>query len=219
MDTIRLSCHGVNKMDKQTILIGIAGASASGKSLLANTIVDELGSDRVAVISEDAYYKNHPDLSFEERAQLNYDHPDAFDHDLLCEHLHTLQMGGKIDVPIYNHADHLRANDTRPIGPHSIIVVEGIMLFVETALRQLFDFCIFVDTPVDICLVRRLKRDIKKRGRSFDCVIDQYMKTVRPMFLQFIEPSKRYADLIVPRGGANRVAIDFIKAKLRELLA
>jgi len=203
---------------KSTIIIGISGASASGKSLLANTIVNELGSDQVVVISEDAYYKDHSNIPFEERAKINYDHPDSIDHELLYKHLNMLQQGKSVEVPIYNHSMHIREEETRRIGQHAIIVLEGILLFVESKLRELMDIRIFMDTALDICLMRRLKRDIKERGRSLDSVLKQYEDTVRPMYLQFIDPSKRYADLIVPRGGGNRIAIDMIKAKMRELL-
>lgn len=204
--------------NKRTIIIGISGASASGKSLLANTIVSELGSDQVVVISEDSYYKDHSDIPFEQRAKINYDHPDSIDHELLQRHLLELQQGNSIEVPIYNHSLHLREKETRSIGQHAIIVLEGILLFVEKKLRELMDIRIFMETSLDICLIRRLKRDIKERGRSLDSVLKQYEETVRPMYLQFIDPSKRYADLIVPRGGGNRIAIDMIKAKMRELL-
>ncbi len=204
--------------EKNTIIIGISGASASGKSLLANTIVNELGSNQVVVISEDSYYKDHSDLPLEERAQINYDHPNAFDHALLYQHLRALQQGKTVEVPIYNHSTHTRDKETRTIGQHSIIVLEGILLFVEQELRELMDIRIFMETALDICLIRRLKRDVKERGRTLDSVLKQYEETVRPMFLQFIEPSKRYADIIVPRGGGNRIAIDMIKAKMRELL-
>ncbi len=203
---------------KSTIIIGISGASASGKSLLANTIVSELGSDQVVVISEDSYYKDHSNIPFEERAKINYDHPDSMDHELLVHHLQQLQQGKSIDVPIYNHSLHIREKETRRIGQHAIIVLEGILLFVEPNLREAMDIRIFMETALDICLIRRLKRDIKERGRSLDSVLKQYEDTVRPMYLQFIDPSKRYADLIVPRGGGNRIAIDMIKAKMRELL-
>lgn len=203
---------------KSAIIIGIAGASASGKSLLANTIVNELGSDQVVVISEDSYYKDHSYLPFEERAKINYDHPDSIDHELLLQHLNHLQAGQSVHVPIYNHAMHARDTQTRLIGKHAIIVLEGILLFVDKSLRELMDIRIFMETALDICLIRRLKRDIKERGRTLDSVLKQYEETVRPMYLQFIDPSKRYADLIVPRGGGNRIAIDMIKAKMRELL-
>ena len=206
-------------MDKKnTIIIGISGASASGKSLLANTIVSELGSDQVVIISEDAYYKDHSNIPFEERAKVNYDHPDSFDHDLLYQHMQQLQQGNSIAVPVYNHSLHLREKETRSVGQHAIIVLEGILLFVEPKLRELMDIRIYMETSLDICLIRRLKRDTKERGRSLESVLKQYEETVRPMYLQFIDPSKRYADVIVPRGGGNRIAIDMIKAKMRELL-
>lgn len=206
-------------MVKQVIIIGIAGPSASGKSLLANTIVKELGSDQVVVISEDAYYKDNSHLPFPEREKINYDHPDSFDHGLLCEHLNSLQQGIAVDIPIYSHSDHLRLPETRHIGRHTIVVLEGILLFSEKILRELMDIRIFMSTPLDICLTRRLMRDVVDRQRSFESVLYQYEATVRPMYLQFIEPSSRYADLIVPRGGENRIAIDMIKAKMRELLS
>lgn len=202
----------------KTIIIGISGASGSGKSLLANTIVKELGSSQVAIISEDSYYKDHSDIPFEERAKINYDHPESFDHALLHQHLQTLQDGGTVEIPSYNHNLHLRNKETHSTGQHTIIVLEGILLFFEPSLRELMDIRIFVDTPMDICLLRRVKRDIKERDRSLDSVLKQYEETVRPMYLQFIEPSKRYADVIVPRGGGNRIAIEIIKAKLREAL-
>lgn len=205
-------------MNSQAIIIGIAGASGSGKSLLANTIVNELGSNRVAVISEDSYYKDHSDILFEERTLINYDHPESMDHDLLYEHLKILSQGGSINIPIYNHTLHIREKQTKHTGQHDIIVVEGILLFVDARLRELMNIRIYMETPPDICLIRRLRRDIKERGRTLDCVLKQYEETVRPMYLKFIDPSKRYADVIVPRGGGNRIAIDMIQAKMRELL-
>ncbi len=206
-------------MNKQAIIIGISGPSASGKSLLANTIVKELGSDQVVVISEDSYYKDSSHLPFAEREQINYDHPDSFDHALLSEHLRRLQRGESIEVPIYSHTKHIRTSETRCVGEHAIIVLEGILLFSDKALREIMDIRIFMSAPLDICLIRRLKRDVVERHRSFESVLHQYETTVRPMYLQFIEPSSRYADLIVPRGGENRIAIDMIQAKMRELLA
>ncbi len=206
-------------MKKQTIIIGISGPSASGKSLLANTIVNELGSDQVVVISEDSYYKDNGHLPLIEREKINYDHPDSFDHALLCEHLLRLQQGKSVEIPIYSHTKHLRITETRCIGPHAIIVLEGILLFSDQALRKVMDIRIFMSAPLDVCLIRRLKRDVVERQRSFESVLEQYETTVRPMYLQFIEPSSRYADLIVPRGGENRIAIDMIQAKMRELLA
>lgn len=207
-----------NPNHPQTIIIGISGASASGKSLLANTIVRELGSDQVAVISEDAYYKDQSDIPFEQRIETNYDHPDALDHALLTEHLKQLQQRASVNIPVYDHAQHIRTAETRTIGQHTIIVLEGILLFVDPTLRELMDIMIYMDTALDICLTRRLRRDIIERERSIESVLTQYEKTVRPMYHQFIEPSKRYADLIIPRGGENRIAIDLIKAKMNELL-
>ncbi|MBA3536233.1 MAG: uridine kinase [Tatlockia sp.] len=206
-------------MSINAIILGISGPSASGKSLLANTIVNELGSDQVVVISEDAYYKDNSHLSFVEREKINYDHPEAFDHALLCEHLRELQQGRSVEIPVYSHSKHIRLPETRRIGKHAIIVLEGIMLFNHKALRDLMNIRIFMSTPLDICLTRRLKRDVVERHRSFESVVHQYETTVRPMYLQFIEPSSRYADIIIPRGGENRIAIDMIQAKMRELLA
>lgn len=205
-------------MRNNIIIIGISGASASGKSLLANTIVSELGSDQVVIISEDSYYKDFSQLSFAEREKINFDHPDSFDHPLLQQHLEDLQNGVDIEVPTYDFSKHVRGKQTRCIGRHTIIVLEGILLFVDPELRKLMDIQIFMDTPLDICLLRRITRDVLARNRTVQSVIDQYEATVRPMYLQFIEPSKRYADIIIPRGGENRIAIDLIKAKMRELL-
>lgn len=205
-------------LDNKIIIIGIAGASGSGKSLLSNNIVNELGTDQVVVISEDSYYKDQSHLSFEDRARINYDHPNSLDHDLLVDHLKKLQNNETINVPIYDHAQHIRTGETRKIGNHRIIVLEGILLFVDAILRDQMDIKIYMDTPLDICLIRRLRRDIVERARTFDSVISQYESTVRPMYLRFIEPSRLHADLIVPRGGENRIAIDMIKAKMRELL-
>lgn len=203
---------------KNIIIIGIAGASGSGKSLLANTIVNELGSDRVTVISEDSYYKDNKNISLSQRAEINYDHPDALDYELLYQHLLQLQAGNSVEIPIYNFSQSSREKATRKIGQHTLIVLEGILLFVELQLRNMMDIRIFMETASDICLIRRLKRDITERGRSLEAALKQYENTVRPMYLQFIEPSKRYADIIVPHGGGNRIAIDMIKAKMRELL-
>lgn len=205
-------------MTKQAIIIGISGPSASGKSLLANTIVNELGSEQVVVISEDAYYKDNSHLPLSEREKINYDHPHSFDHTLLCEHLRQLREGQAVNIPIYSHSQHIRLDETRTIGQHAIIILEGILLFSDKTLRELMDIRIFMSAPLDVCLIRRLKRDVVERHRTFESVIHQYETTVRPMFLQFIEPSSRYADIIVPRGGENRIAIEMIQAKMRELL-
>ncbi len=202
----------------KTIIIGVSGASASGKSLLANTIVKELGSDQVTVVSEDAYYKDLSHLPLAERAEVNFDHPDSLDHILLREHLLAIQKGEAVNIPVYDHSTHQRTEQIQYCNNHRIIVLEGILLFTESYLRELMDIRIFMDTALDICLLRRLQRDIIERKRSIESVLTQYETTVRPMYLQFIEPSKRYADIIVPRGGENRIAIDMIKTKMVALL-
>lgn len=204
--------------DKKVIIIGIAGPSASGKSLLANTIAKELGSSRVAVISEDCYYNDLSGMTPEERNNINFDHPDALDHNLLLEHLKVLRQGKSVAIPQYDFHHHARTTETITIENHWIIVLEGILLFADPLLREQMDMRIFMDSSLDTCLIRRLRRDIKERGRSVECVLKAYETQVRPMYLQFIEPSKRYADLIVPRGGKNTVAIDLIKTKMRQLL-
>lgn len=205
-------------MKNKVIVIGISGASGSGKSLLANNIVNELGSDKVVVISEDSYYKDQSHLSFEERAKINYDHPNSLDHDLLKADLRKLQNVETVDVPVYDHAQHIRTKEIQRISNHQIIVLEGILLFIEPELRELMDIKIYMDTPLDVSLIRRLRRDTLERSRTLDSVILQYETTVRPMYLRFIEPSRSHADIIVPHGGENRIAIDMIKAKIRELL-
>ncbi len=203
----------------QPIFIGISGASASGKSLLAKTILEELGSDKVCVISEDSYYKDRSDIPVEERLRINYDHPDAFDYTLMLDQLQKLQQGVGVQIPNYDHKRHQRDEATTYVaGDHSIIIMEGILLFVEPKIRDFFQIRIFIDTPLDICLARRLERDLIERNRTAKSVLEQYLSTVRPMYLQFIEPSKKYADLIVPHGGENRIAIDVIKAKIKEFL-
>jgi uridine kinase len=201
------------------IIIGIAGASGSGKSLLAKTIVNELGSDRVVVISEDSYYKDLSHLTLEQRAKVNFDHPDAFDHAFLVQQLKALRAGQDIDVPIYDFVTHSRTDKKCPISHNkTIVVLEGILLFVDPTLRKLMDIRIYVDTSLDIAFIRRLERDVFERGRTMESVVTQYQNTVRPMFVKYVNPSKRHADIIVPHGGKNRIAIDLIKAKMKELL-
>ncbi len=202
-----------------TIIIGIAGASGSGKSLLASTIINELGSDKIAIITEDSYYKDQSHLPFDERVKTNYDHPDAFDHELLFEHINKLQSKQPIDVPVYDYTNHTRSAKTRKISnDNTIIVLEGILLFAEKKVKDIIDIKIYVNTPLDLCLIRRIERDVLDRGRTIQSVIDQYQETVRPMFYKFIEPSQKHADIVVPKGGKNRVAIDILKSKIRELL-
>lgn len=199
------------------IIIGIAGASGSGKTLVASNLTASLGSE-VVMLQQDAYYHDLTHLTLEERSRINFDHPDAFDHDLLLDHLRTLQQGKVIEHPIYDYAHHTRKAETRRIGPHKIVILEGILILAIPEIRDLFDIKIYIDTPQDICLIRRLQRDIHERGRDVDMVLEQYQQTVRPMFLQFIEPSKRYADIIIPRGGKNIIAIDIVKSKFEQLL-
>lgn len=201
------------------IIIGIAGASGSGKSLLAKTIVDDLGSDRVVVISEDSYYKDLSPLSPEERDCVNFDHPKAFDHAFLAAQLQALKEGKSVEIPRYDFVTHTRLPLTTSIpSDKTIVVLEGILLFVDPLLRKLMNIRIYVDTALDIAFIRRLERDVMERGRSMKSVVHQYLTTVRPMFIKFVEPSKRYAHLIVPRGGKNRIAISMIQAKMKELL-
>ncbi|MBF8999859.1 MULTISPECIES: uridine kinase [Vibrio] len=208
--------------NNQCVIIGIAGASASGKSLIASTIYKELrakvGDHQIGVITEDCYYKDQSHLSMEERVKTNYDHPNALDHDLLCDHLEQLLRGEAVDVPEYSYKDHTRTANTTQLTPKKVIILEGILLLTEPRLRKLMHASVFMDTPLDICLLRRLKRDVEERGRTMESVLVQYQKTVRPMFLQFIEPSKQHADIIVPRGGKNRIAIDVLKAHISKLL-
>ncbi|HID40026.1 MAG TPA: uridine kinase [Calditrichaeota bacterium] len=204
---------------KKGILIGIAGASGSGKTLVSRTIMEKLGSEKVVLIQEDSYYKDLSDIPFDERTGKNFDHPDAFDHDLLIEHMADLLDGHAISHPIYDYKTHSRLQKTRTVGPHTIIILEGILILSESRLRDLMDIKVFIDTAPDICFIRRLKRDIEERGRSVDSVINQYTETVRPMYFQFIEPAKRYADIIIPRGGKNLIAIDILTAKINALLS
>jgi uridine kinase len=210
--------------DKQPecVIIGIAGASASGKSLIARTIYNELtaelGEDQIGVITEDCYYKDQSHLEMSERVKTNYDHPNAFDHALLAEHLKQLMAGEAVNIPTYSYSEHTRTAQTLHFTPKRIIILEGILLLNNSILRKLLNVSIFMDTPLDICLVRRLARDVQERGRTMESVLEQYQKTVRPMFLQFIEPSKQYADIIIPRGGRNRIAIEMLKSRIRHLL-
>ena len=203
---------------KKGIIIGIAGASGSGKTLVANNIIQMLGSQKVVMIQEDSYYRDLTDIPFDERTGRNFDHPDAFDHKLLSQHMKELVEGKAISHPIYDYKTHSRKKETRTIGPHSIIILEGILILNELELRDLMDIRIFIDTSPDICFIRRLRRDINERARSVDSIITQYEETVRPMYFQFIEPAKRYADIIIPRGGKNKVAIDILSTKINTLI-
>jgi uridine kinase len=200
------------------LLIGIAGGTGSGKSTVARKIADGLPADSVAVIDHDSYYRDRSDLSYEARSHLNFDHPDSLDNDLLVQHLEALRAGRGVDVPIYDFKTHARLAESRRVEPPRILIVEGILVFVEERVRSLLDVKIFVDTDADIRVFRRIRRDLEQRGRTFQQVREQYYATVRPMHLQFVEPSKRWADLIVPEGGDNHIAIDLILGKLRHVL-
>ena len=200
------------------IIIGIAGASGSGKTLVSNTLMKKLGSEKVIMIQEDSYYHDLSDIPFDDRTGRNFDHPDAFDHELLAEHLSQLLGGKTISHPIYDYSTHSRKKETKKVGPHSVVILEGILILSEPKLRDLMDIKVYIDTALDVCFIRRLQRDIKERGRSVESVIKQYQETVRPMYMQFIEPCKRYADLIIPRGGKNLVAIDILETKIKTLI-
>jgi len=205
----------------KTTVIAIVGASASGKSLFAETIyrelLPELGSDGISIIKEDAYYRDQSHLSMNERVNTNYDHPKAFEHELLSAHLTALIAHKNIDCPIYCYKTHTRTNETIKVKPTKIILVEGILLLSNPQLRNCFDIKVYMDTPLDICLIRRIARDTKERERSLESITNQYLTTVRPMYYQFIEPSKEWADLVITRGGKNRMAIEVLKAKIRQL--
>jgi uridine kinase len=196
------------------LVVGIAGGSGSGKSTVARKIVAGLPAGAAAIIDHDSYYRDRQDLAPSERAQLNYDHPDALENSLLVAHLEALRAGRGVDVPVYDFVTHARLVETRRVEPAPVIVVEGILVFVDEAVRSLCDLKIFVDTDADIRVFRRVRRDMEQRGRSFQSIREQYYRTVRPMHHQFVEPSKRFADLIIPEGGENRVALDVLLGKL-----
>ena len=200
------------------LVIGISGGTGSGKSTVARKIVEGLPAESVEILDHDSYYRDRSDLSIDERAKLNFDHPDALDNDLLAHHLEELRAGRSVDVPVYDFKTHARLSERRRVQPTQILVVEGILVFVEERLRRLLDVKVFVDTDADIRVFRRIRRDIEQRGRSFQTIREQYYSSVRPMHLQFVEPSKRWADLIVPEGGENHIAIDLILGKLRHHL-
>ncbi len=206
-------------MKDKKLIIGIAGGTGSGKSTMARNIIKGLPQEMIAIIDHDSYYRDRRDLSFEQRAELNFDHPNSLETELLVKQLGDLRDGKNIEVPIYDFTTHSRKTETENIASKPIIIVEGILVFVEEALRSRFDMKIFVDTDADIRIFRRIRRDIEQRGRTFQSVRDQYYNTVRPMHLQFVEPSKRWADIIVPEGGDNQVALDMIVGKLQHFIS
>jgi uridine kinase len=201
------------------LIIGIAGGSGSGKSTVARKVAGALPSLSVAFIDMDAYYRNFTHITLAERRRVNWDHPDAFDFDLLTRHLSELAERHPIDKPVYDFVTHLRSEETVRVEPTDVIVIDGILLFVDERVRDLCDVKVFVDAEADIRLIRRLRRDMRTRGRPLNEIIEQYLSTVQPMHLQFVEPSKRYADIIVPRGGHNEIAIEMIVAKISRRLA
>jgi uridine kinase len=203
---------------KKGILIGIAGASGSGKTFVANSIIESLGQDKAVIIQEDSYYKDLSDIPYEQRVNRNFDHPDAFDHDLLAEHLLQLSNSEAVSHFIYDYKLHIRSKEEKTVGPSVLIILEGILILNNIRLRELMDYRVFIDTALDICFIRRLKRDVEERGRTMDSVIKQYIETVRSMYFQFIEPSKQYADILIPGDGQNSDTVDFLTKKINTLL-
>ena len=198
-------------------MIGVAGGSGSGKTTVVRRIFDAIDASRASVIEHDRYYRDRNDLRLEERAALNYDHPDSLETDLLVRHVKELRAGRSVEVPVYDFARHARKDETETIAPRPALIVEGILIYTDPELRKLMDVKVYVDTDDDTRFIRRLRRDISERGRTVESVIEQYMSTVKPMHLEFVEPSKRYADIIVPLGGHNLVAIDMLLTLIRGL--
>jgi len=200
------------------IIIGVAGGTGSGKTTVSQEILRRVGAQRIVFIQHDSYYRDQSHLRLEARAKQNYDHPDSLESDLLVAHLQQLQAGRAVDIPVYDFTQHTRLSDTHHVEPKRVILVEGILIFAELALREMFDVKIYVDTDADVRFIRRLRRDIAERGRTVESVIEQYVNTVRPMHLEFVEPSKRYADVIIPSGGFNTVAMDMVVARILEMV-
>ena len=203
---------------KDVVVIGVAGGTGSGKSTLVKRLQEAFKNDDVATICHDFYYKAHPELSYEERTKLNYDHPDAFDTWLMVEHIKALKEGKSIECPTYSFVEHNRAEQTMAVAPSKVIIVDGILIFENKELRDIMDIKVFVDTDADVRLARRILRDVRERGRSMESVISQYTTTVKPMHEQFVEPSKRYADVIIPEGGFNSVAVSMLIQNIRSII-
>ncbi len=201
------------------MIIGISGGTGSGKTTVANRILESAPASEVVFIQQDSYYRNLTDLPLDYRGVANFDHPGALDNELLINHLRRLKAGEPIDLPLYDFKTNSRLNETRKVEPKPIVILEGILIFAEPRLLEQMDIKVFVDTPDDIRFIRRLRRDLAERGRTLDSVIEQYIGTVRPMHIQFVEPSKRHADVIIPEGGHNLVSIDLLSGKIRERLA
>ena len=200
------------------MIIGICGGTGSGKTTITSRIIETLSEKNVIVLEQDNYYKGFPELPFAERVKVNFDHPDSMDTPLLAEHVRRLREGQSIERPTYDFANFRRVDETVRIEPRSAIIIEGILIFENKVLRDLMDIKIFVDTDADLRFIRRLERDIRERGRTMEMVVQQYMATVRPMHMEFVEPSKRYADVIIPEGGHNEVGIDLVIQKIRSLV-
>jgi uridine kinase len=200
------------------VTIGVAGGSGSGKTTVSNAILERVGTEHIAYLEHDSYYKDLDEIPRDHDNTINFDHPNSLEPSLLCEHIRALKQWQPVQVPVYDFTTFRRTGAVRVVEPQPIILVEGILVFAESDLRKLFDVRIFVDTDADIRLIRRLRRDIAERGRTVESVIDQYLKTVRPMHLEFVEPSKRYADVIIPEGGKNLVAIEMVAARIRNML-
>jgi uridine kinase len=196
------------------LVVGIAGATGSGKSTIASRLADAVGT-QVALLQHDRYYRDRPELTYEQCCELNFDHPEALETELMIEHICALRRGESIEMPVYDFTRHRRADQTERIAPARVLIVEGILVLADARLRELFDIKLFVDTDADIRVFRRIRRDIEKRGRSFESIRQQYYATVRPMTVEFVEPSKRFADMIIPEGGRNDVALDILGTKLR----
>ncbi|VHD57463.1 uridine kinase [Streptococcus pyogenes] len=205
-------------MLKKPIIIGVTGGSGGGKTSVSRAILDSFPNARIAMIQHDSYYKDQSHMSFEERVKTNYDHPLAFDTDFMIQQLKELLAGRPVDIPIYDYKKHTRSNTTFRQDPQDVIIVEGILVLEDERLRDLMDIKLFVDTDDDIRIIRRIKRDMMERGRSLESIIDQYTSVVKPMYHQFIEPSKRYADIVIPEGVSNVVAIDVINSKIASIL-
>lgn len=204
---------------KKPIIIGVAGGTASGKTTVARKILDQIGADYLAYLEQDAYYRDLSRLPLERRKTFNFDHPDALENELLIAHLQALLAGQAVQVPIYDFARYIRTGQLRPVEPRPVILVEGLLIFADKTLREMMDIKIYVDAPADLRFIRRLKRDVLERNRSVNQVIEQYLGTVRPMHLEFVEPNKRYADVIIPRGGENARAIQMVVAQIQRMLA
>jgi len=205
-------------MDKYAILIGIAGGTGSGKTSIAKAIASDFGKSEVALIEQDAYYRDLSNLTMEKRSVMNFDHPDAVDFDIMKLQLNNLIQGNKVNIPIYDFATHTRKNETQFVEKHRIIILEGILTLFHQEIRDMMDIKIYVETADDIRIIRRIKRDMEKRERTFNSIIEQYYNTVRPMHIQFVEPTKKYADIIIPEGGQNKVAVDILRTKIMTLI-